>query len=175
MKASALPYVLVIALSFGCATAKDYCRAMPKAKMETDTWFIPEAAFTKEAADKALKNLASQVDGGVGGKDFNVDNDLKMIKGYMYRAYLAEDEKAFGSEDAELKKEFCTFLKMARRSRATVAAYRSMRTLWRRSNRRGDRTRAGASPSPENAFIKAPPPGAWRSSAPVSRTSASTT
>jgi hypothetical protein len=63
----------------------------------------------------------------------------------------------------------------ARRSRATVAAYRSMRMPWRRSNRRGDSTRAGASPSEVNASIKAPPPGAWRSSAPASRTSASTT
>ena len=41
--------------------------------------------------------------------------------------------------------------------------------------RRGDNTHAGASPSQVNASSKAPPPGAWPSSAPASRTSASTT
>jgi hypothetical protein len=34
-----------------------------------------------------------------------------MIKGYLYRAYLEEHEKSFGSEDPELKKEFCDFLR----------------------------------------------------------------
>jgi hypothetical protein len=72
---------------------------------------VPEAAFTKEAADKALKKLGDQVDGGVSGRDFLVHNDLIMIKGYLYRAYLQEHEKAFGSEDLDLKKEFCDFLK----------------------------------------------------------------
>jgi len=111
MKSSSIYFAPVITLTFGCATAKDYCPSMPKPKKESDTWYIPETAFTKEAADKALKDLGSQVDGGVSGKDFNVDNDLKMIKGYLYRAYLAEHEKSFGSEDTELRNEFCTFLK----------------------------------------------------------------
>ncbi len=63
----------------------------------------------------------------------------------------------------------------ARRSRATGAVSRSMRMPWRRSNPRGDRTRAGVSPSVASIFTKARLPGTRRSSAPGSRTSASTT
>jgi hypothetical protein len=111
MRSSSIYFALIMAFTFGCATAKDYCPAMPKPKKEGDMWYIPETAFTKEAATKALKALSAQVDGGVRGRDFDVDNDLKMIKGYLYRTYLAEHEKAFGSEDVELRKEFCTFLK----------------------------------------------------------------
>ncbi len=84
---------------------------MPKPEKGSDTWYIPETAFTKESATKALKELSAQIDGGVTGRDFGVDNDLRMIKGYMYLAHLAEHEKAFGSDDVELKKEFCNFLK----------------------------------------------------------------
>src|ERR1700677_396574 len=47
--------------------------------------------------------------------------------------------------------------------------------LWRHLKRRGDSTRAGASPSEASASSKAPPPGTRRSNAPASRTSASTT
>ena len=46
---------------------------------------------------------------------------------------------------------------------------------WRRSKRRGDSTRAGASLLPVNASSKAPPRGTRQSNAPVSRTSVSTT
>jgi hypothetical protein len=33
-----------------------------------------------------------------------------MVKGCLYRAHLAQHEKDFGSEDADLKQEFCNFL-----------------------------------------------------------------
>jgi hypothetical protein len=111
MKSTLTCFVVVMIVGLGSAAAKDYCPKMPEPKKEGDPWYIPEAAFTKEAADKALKDLSAQVDGGVSGRDFEVDNDLKMIKGYLYRAYLAEHQKAFGSEDLNLKREFCDFLK----------------------------------------------------------------
>jgi hypothetical protein len=43
--------------------------------------------------------------------DFLVDNELRMIKGYLYRTYLAEYEKEFGKEDTHLREEFCRFLR----------------------------------------------------------------
>lgn len=102
---------LAVSLSFGCAVAKDYCPKVPESQKEEGPWHIPESAFTKEAANKALKDLSAQVNEGVRGRDFLIENDLNMIKGYLYRAYLAQHEKDFGSEDAELTKEFCDFLK----------------------------------------------------------------
>ena len=104
-------FALALIIGLGTAAAKDYCPRMPEPKKEGDPWYIPESAFTKAAADKALTELSSQVNEGVSGRDFLVDNDLIMIKGYLYRAYLAEHEKAFGSEDTDLKKEFCEFLR----------------------------------------------------------------
>ena len=106
-----LIFALALIIGFGCAAAKDYCPRMPEPKKEGDPWHIPEAAFTKEAANKALKELSAQVNEGVSGRDFLIENDLTMIKGYLYRAYLTEHEKAFGSEDTNLQKEFCEFLK----------------------------------------------------------------
>jgi|SRR5271170_1022608 hypothetical protein len=112
MRAPPILCLVIMILGFGCASAKNYCPATPQPKKEGDLWYIPEAAFTKDAADKAMKDLSIQTGGDVGGRDFfQVDNDLIMIKGYLYRAYLAEHEKAFGSEDLDLKKEFCDFLK----------------------------------------------------------------
>lgn len=78
-------------------------------------WYIPESAFTKEAANKeaankALRVLSNQVSKGVKGKDFLIENELKMVKGYLYLAYLAEHKKEFGKEDMELRNEFCKFL-----------------------------------------------------------------
>jgi len=102
---------LALIIGVGCAAAKDYCPRLPEPKKEGAPWYIPEAAFTKEAADKALKDLSAQVNDGVTGRDFLIENDLLMIKGYLYRAYLAEHEKTFGSEDTDLKREFCEFLK----------------------------------------------------------------
>jgi hypothetical protein len=106
-----LIFALALVIGAGCAAAKDYCPRVPEPKVEHDAWYIPEAAFTKQAANKALKELSGQVNDGVSGRDFLIENDLTMIKGYLYRAYLAEHEKAFGSEDSDLKREFCEFLK----------------------------------------------------------------
>jgi hypothetical protein len=91
--------------------AKDYCPAMPKSENEGDPWYIPESAFTKEAANRALKNLSDEVNGGVKGRDFLVNNDLKMVKGYLYRAYLEEHRRAFGKDDEILLEDFCQFIR----------------------------------------------------------------
>lgn len=94
----------------GVGFAQEYCKAMPKAEKESDRWYMPESAFTKVAANKALRELNNQVNNGVRGKDFLVENELKIVKGYLYLAYLTEHKKEFGSEDRELQNEFCRFL-----------------------------------------------------------------
>ena len=84
---------------------------MPKATKEGDPWYIPESAFTKENALKALKELEEQINNGVAGRDFMIENELVIIKGHLYLAYLAEHEKAFNKEDTYLKNDFCNFIK----------------------------------------------------------------
>jgi len=108
---AAITLAITMGFLFVTANAEDYCPPMPKADSERDAWHIPESAFTKEAANKALKNLNDQVNAGAKGRDFLVGNDLKMIKGYLYRAYLEEHKRAFGEDDKELLKEFCRFLR----------------------------------------------------------------
>lgn len=108
--ASACCFITVLLFGHGVVNAKDYCPPLPKAEKEGDPWYIPESAFTREAANKALQELSSQVNKGVKGRDFLVENELKMIKGYLYRAYLAEHRKEFGTEDVSLRAEFCSFL-----------------------------------------------------------------
>ena len=107
---AAFAFAGVLLLSHGLATGKDYCPPVPKTEKEGDPWIIPESAFTKEAANKALAELASQINAGLKGRDFLMENDLRMIKGYLYRAHLAESEKESGKVDPELRKEFCQFL-----------------------------------------------------------------
>ena len=108
---TALACVAVLVFGHGPVLAKDNCPPMPKAENEGDPWYIPESAFTKEAANKALKELSNQVNAGVKGRDFLIDNELKMIKGYLYRAYLEEHKRAFGEEDSMLREEFCRFIR----------------------------------------------------------------
>jgi hypothetical protein len=108
---SAVIYAAVMIIGFGSVAAEDYCPKMPEPKKEGDPWYIEESAFTREAANEAMKDLNAQINGEVSGRDFLIENDLNMIKGYLYRAYLAQHAKDFGSEDTELRKEFCDFLK----------------------------------------------------------------
>ncbi len=103
--------VAILVPGYSAVFAKDYCPPMPKAEKEGDPWYIPESAFTKEAANKALKELSSQVNAGVKGRDFLIENELKMIKGYLYRAYLGEHKKTFGEEDSMLREDFCRFIR----------------------------------------------------------------
>ena len=97
----------------GVAHAKNYCPPQPKAESEGEgsAWYIPESAFTKEAANKALQNLNNQISKGVKGRDFLIDNDLKMIKGYLFISYLEEHKRDFGTNDISLKNQFCEFLR----------------------------------------------------------------
>lgn len=111
----ATTFYLLAALGLGCcvANAKDYCPPQPKSESEEEgaAWYIPEAAFTKEAANKALQNLSTQINKGVKGRDFLVDNELRMIKGYLFVSYLAEHKREFGTLDVSLRNDFCEFLR----------------------------------------------------------------
>jgi len=94
------------------AVAADYCPPMPKAEKEGDPWYIPESAFTKEEANKAMRELQSQVNTEWNGEDFqNVENRLKMIRGFLFRVYLDGYKKQFGQDDKVLKEEFCRFIR----------------------------------------------------------------
>ncbi len=85
---------------------------MPEPVKEGDPWYIPESAFTKEEANKALEALKSQINTDWKGADFpNVENHLKMVKGYLYRVYLDGYKKQSGEDDKMLKSEFCRFLR----------------------------------------------------------------
>jgi len=106
-------YTCVAMLLFGHNTilAKNYCEPQPKVEKEGHPWYISESAFTKKAANKALKRLNKQIALGVKGRDFLIENELTMIKGYFYLAYLKEHKKEFGKEDSTLRKMFCEFLR----------------------------------------------------------------
>lgn len=110
MKCLATCLFVMLLFAHNVVFAKDYCKPMPKAEKEGDSWYIPESAFTQDAANKALKELSNQVNNGVKGKDFLIENDLKMIKGYLYLSYLAEHKREFGTEDKALRDEFCKFI-----------------------------------------------------------------
>ena len=95
-----------------CVSAADYCPPMKKAEKEGDPWYIPESAFTKEKANKALRELQSQANRGWHGEDWpNVQNQLKMVKGYLFRVYLDGYRKQSGEDDKLLKEEFCKFIR----------------------------------------------------------------
>ena len=40
-----------------------------------------------------------------------IENELVLIKGYLYLIHLAEYKKEFGKEDTFLKEDFCRFLR----------------------------------------------------------------
>ena len=110
MKRIILLILIIAAYSTNVNAAKQYCQSMPKAEKEGDTWYVPESAFTKDNALKALKELEDQIENGVTGRDFMIENELVMIKGHLYLSYLTEHEKEFGKEDVYLKKSFCEFI-----------------------------------------------------------------
>lgn len=112
MKPLLMCCLLSVLLLGQSAVAADYCPPMLKAEKEGDPWYIPESAFTKEEANKAIKELQSQVNTGWNGADFlNVENRLKMIKSYLFRVYLDGYKKQFGEDDKTLKEEFCRFIR----------------------------------------------------------------
>lgn len=103
--------IFVFIVLSNSALAKDYCPGMPEAVKEGDPWYMPESEFTKDAANKAIKELSSQINYGVEGRDFMINNQLTIIKGHLYLAYLAEHKKQFGKDDSILVSEFCKFMR----------------------------------------------------------------
>ncbi len=78
---------------------------------QSGTWSIPESAFTREEANRALKALDSQVNTAWEGAEWgNVENHLKRIKGYLYKVYLDGYRQEFGTADSPLRERFCKFL-----------------------------------------------------------------
>jgi hypothetical protein len=53
-------FALALMFGVGCATAKDYCPRMPEPKAEADAWYMPEPAFTKQAAKQSLSSTQSE-------------------------------------------------------------------------------------------------------------------
>jgi hypothetical protein len=107
-----LTLILLIPLILQPAVAADYCPPMPKPEKEGDSWYIPESAFSKEEANKALNQLQSEINTEWNGADFvAVENRLKMIKGYLFRLHLEGYRKQFGRDDKLLLEEFCRFIR----------------------------------------------------------------
>ncbi len=112
MKLLFMACFLSVLLMGQSVVAGDYCPPIPKPEKEGDRWYIPESAFTKEEANKAINELQSQVNTEWNGTDFqNVENRLKMIKGYLFRVYLDGYKKKSGQDDKILREEFCRFLR----------------------------------------------------------------
>ncbi|MGV3629311.1 MAG: hypothetical protein ACO1PN_16660 [Betaproteobacteria bacterium] len=103
--------LVVLAVVASPANAGNMCPAMPKPAKEGDAWYIPEAAFTKEEADKATKELQILIEKGWAGRDFDVHNPMVRIKGYLYRSYLEQYKKDNGEDDKYVKEEFCKFIR----------------------------------------------------------------
>ena len=67
-------------------------------------WPLPEKAFTKERANKALKKLEKFTNHSLKGADYiNVENELMFIKGYMLKKFTIPKDKT-------MVKEYCTFI-----------------------------------------------------------------
>ena len=112
MKLLFMAYLTLILLIPQLSVAADYCPPMPKPEKEGDPWYIPESAFTKDEANKALNQLQSEINTEWNGPDFvTVENRLKMIKGYLFRLHLEGYRKQFGREDKALMEEFCRFIR----------------------------------------------------------------
>ena len=73
---------------------------------------IPETAFTREEAGRSLRILNELTRDGAKGADWDiVENNLKMVKGYLYKVFLDAHKAELGKEDSVLKQQFCEFLK----------------------------------------------------------------
>lgn len=103
--------IFALCLAWAPVHAGTYCTPMPKPKAEGDTWYIPEEAFTKEEAMKALKGLEALVSQGWEDRDFDAHNLPVRVRGYLYRSYLDEYRKKNGKDDKYVKEAFCEFLR----------------------------------------------------------------
>ena len=67
-------------------------------------WPLPEKAFTKQRANKALKALEEFTKNGAMSADYvKVENELMFIKGYMLKTFL-------NPKDNSMLKEYCSFI-----------------------------------------------------------------
>ena len=93
---------LLITFSLSIYAEETFCK-----KIESrgeGHWPLPEKAFTKERANKALKSLKEFTKNGSMGDDYvKVENELMFIKGYMLKIFL-------NPKDKTMLKEFCSFI-----------------------------------------------------------------
>ena len=74
-------------------------------------WIIKEEHFTEQRALKAAQQLEEFVTSGTEGIDWvSIENDLTMVRGYLFRDYLRWYASAFGHPDADVLAEFCEFV-----------------------------------------------------------------
>ncbi len=77
-----------------------------------DTWWIPEEGFTKSEFNESIAELNNLSKNGSNGRDFiEIENYLVMIRGYLYKDFLASHKKEFGEDNKYLMEDFCNFLK----------------------------------------------------------------
>ena len=94
--------LLLITLSSAVFSEETLCKRV-ESKGEGH-WPLPENAFTKERANKALKTLGKFTKNGSMGTDYvKVENELMFIKGYMLKTFLDPKDKV-------MLKEYCTFI-----------------------------------------------------------------
>ena len=98
---------IILITTFLLFSITAYCEETLCNKVESrgeGHWPLPEKAFTKERANKALETLAKFTSNGSTGADFAVvENELMYIKGYLLKSFL-------NSNDKLLLKEYCEFI-----------------------------------------------------------------
>ena len=84
--------ILLISFSHSIYAEKTLCK-IAESRGEGH-WPLPEEAFTKERANKALKKLGKFTNQGLMGGDYvNVENELMFIKGYMLKKFTDPKDK----------------------------------------------------------------------------------
>jgi len=76
------------------------------------TGWIPEEEFTKSKFNESTAELNKLSRDGSSGRDFiEIENYLVMIRGYLYKDFIASHKKEFGEDNKYLMDDFCEFLK----------------------------------------------------------------
>ena len=84
--------ILLITLSSSVFSEETLCKVVES--RGEGHWPLPEKAFTKERANKALKALEKFTNHGLMGADYiNVENELMFIKGYMLKKFTDPNDK----------------------------------------------------------------------------------
>jgi hypothetical protein len=102
----------VLILSIWILMSSSSVMASCKPEKENGIWWIPEEGFTKSKFNESIDELNKLSLEGTGGRDFiEIENYLVMIRGYLYKDFLASHKKEFGEENKYLMEDFCDFLK----------------------------------------------------------------